>query len=253
MIQTYMKHINDLTALIYKPSGPTSFDIIYKLRKITGIKKIGHSGTLDPLAEGLLIVFIGKARKKQAEFQGLDKEYLAEAVFGTETDTYDRKGKIMKQLPISKIQISKQEVANTLRGFVGQITQTAPPFSAIKVKGQRLYKKARKGQIDFDKLPKRKITIYETELLKFEKAALKTPPKAQIRIYCSKGTYIRSLIHDLGQKLGCGAYVSALKRTKIGDYLVENALTVEEFQQKWRTQVPTFSEVLETSRLRLEE
>ena len=245
-----MNQDNYLPLLIHKPVGPTSFDIISSLRKITGIKKIGHAGTLDPLAKGLLIVLLGKTCKKQDEFMGLPKEYIVEATFGAETDTYDREGIIVHRCEHDKLRLlNKNKISEMLVGFVGQQEQTVPPFSAIKVNGQRLYKKARKGNIDFKNLPKRKINSFEIELLEFVDTHLSTDkagcnaslqiPTAKIRVFCSKGTYVRSLVHDLGQKLGCSAYVSALIRTKIGKYRLEEAITVEEFKKRWN-QNPSF-------------
>lgn len=221
--------------LIHKSMGSTSFDIIRQIRQITGVKKIGHAGTLDPLATGLLIVLIGKETKKQKEFQGLNKEYIVEATFGLKTNTYDAEGKIVHTCEHYKLtEITRQKVLKTLKTFIGTQKQTVPPFSAVKIKGQKLYEKARRGKIDLKTLPKRKITIYTIELLEFKKSRVKDLPKAKIRVSCSKGTYIRSLIHDLGRKLGCDAYVSALTRTKIGNYRLEEAITVEEFRRKWK-------------------
>jgi len=224
--------------LIKKPSGPTSFDIIHKIRKITKIKKIGHTGTLDPLASGLLIVLIGKATKKQAEFQNLDKEYIVEITFGSTTDTYDSQGKVTNQIENEKLlNLTEEKIKETLLTFQGKQDQTVPPFSAVKVNGRRLYKQARREKIDPKTLPKRTITVFEIELLSFQKGNLKKPPVAKIQIHCSKGTYIRSLAHDLGQKLEMGAHISGLTRTKIGRYKLENAITIEKLQQHWKKEL----------------
>jgi tRNA pseudouridine55 synthase len=222
--------------LIHKPSGPTSFDIVASLRKITGIRKIGHTGTLDPLASGLLILLLGTERKKQDTYQGLPKEYLVTATLGATTTTYDSEGENVQTCEQGKLlSVTKEITEKAIKGFLGKQLQTVPAFSAIKVKGKRLYEEARKGKIDLKSLPQREITIHEIEMADFEHATATTPPTVSLRISCSKGTYIRSLIHDLGQKLGCGAYVSALVRTKIGVFSLENALSMEEFEKKWRS------------------
>lgn len=218
--------------LINKPAGITSFDVIHKLRKITGIRKIGHTGTLDPLASGLLITLLGKDTKKQAELQGFDKEYIAEITFGIETTTYDREGKIIKEdtryKEDTKILINT-EIEETLKTFLGKQEQTVPPFSAVKIKGQRLYKQARNNNIDLKTLPKRTIEIFSIDLLSLETDQDMDYPVASIKVHCSKGTYIRSLAYDLGKKIGSGAYLSNLVRTKIGPYSLEDAVTLEEY------------------------
>ena len=166
---------------------------------------------------------------------GLDKEYVVEGTFGKTTDTYDSEGQTVQKCEQSMLSTLNNDLIHTqLKTFLGKQIQTVPAYSAIKVHGQKLYSQARQGTINLTTLPKREIFIREIELLEFQKTTDTTPPKAKIRVSCSKGTYIRSLVHDLGQKLGTGAYVSSLIRTRIGNYDVENALTVEEFERKWK-------------------
>ena len=254
--------------LINKPAGPTSHDIVDIARQKLGIKTIGHTGTLDPFASGLLILLIGReATKHQSRFLKMDKQYLATALFGYISDTYDITGKIQQlpltpslhrvSLPFAKGEIrwgstyphqripTLKEIKQTLNKFKGNITQTVPPFSAVKVKGKRLYKLARRGDLvdrpnygqapDLPlQLPQRQVTIHQ-----FQITNQSPPPNPWIEkfkrettnlkletlfIHCSSGTYIRSLIHDLGHQLGCGALVAALHRTHIGPYSVAPAL-----------------------------
>ncbi len=200
--------------LINKPVGPTSHDVISRLRKITGIKKIGHAGTLDPLAEGLLLVAIGRqATKNIQQFVGLDKQYLAEIKLGEETDTYDREGQILKKYQGPKIE--KKIIKNSLQKFLGEQKQMPPMYSAKQVAGQRLYVLARQH----------KTIDRPTSLIKINKLKLKKYqwPLVTLLINCSSGTYIRSLAYDLGLELGCGAYLYSLQRTKIGNYKLKKA------------------------------
>ena len=221
--------------LINKPVGPTSFGIISQLRKIIGIRKVGHAGTLDPLADGLLLILVGKHCKNQEKLQGLDKEYLAEVTFGSSTTTYDREGELVHTAEQSKLQkLSRKQVIAGLKHFTGQQKQTIPAFSAKKVHGAPLYRQARKGTLDLKILPVHMINIYSLKLLHFTPATNTTPPKTTLAISCSKGTYVRSLAHDLGNYLHVYAHLSALTRTKIGPYELKNAITVAEFAEKWQ-------------------
>jgi tRNA pseudouridine55 synthase len=212
--------------LVNKPEGPTSHDVVEKLREITGIQKIGHIGTLDPAAEGLLGLLVGrKATKKQNSFQGLDKEYKAAIRLGISTDTYDKKGAVQEVYsgPLPKT----EKVKTALSKFEGTFKQVPPPFSAKKINGEKAYELAREGK-EFELDPV-EITIYKIDLLEYEEPILK------IKVDCSKGTYIRSLASDLGEELNCGAYLGALKRTKIGDYLLEEAMALEKLNEKnWK-------------------
>jgi len=198
--------------LIDKPEGWTSFDVVAKLRRILGVKKIGHAGTLDPLATGLLIVLVSKEwTQLQDQFLKLDKEYLCEAQLGIETDSYDITGKLVNQLIGKSVKVSQQQLVTVLDKFRGEIKQTVPAFSAVKVKGQKLYRASHRGKINTALLPEKLVHIKELELLSFKNS------KFKIKTLVSSGTYIRSLVHDVGQELGVGAVVLSLRRTKIGE------------------------------------
>lgn len=208
---------------INKPPGMTSHDVVQALRKILGVRKIGHTGTLDPDATGVLILCIGEATKLAQFLQGLPKEYLAEMIFGITTDTEDSQGKILSRV---KCDISREAVEKVLENFRGTIEQIPPMVSAIKVGGRPLYKLARQGKT-IERKP-RKVKIYQLELLKFEPGP---NPKASLRIACSKGTYIRTLCADIGQKLSCGAHLSQLVRTRVGDFSLNESHTLSEIER----------------------
>ena len=209
--------------LIDKPAGISSFGVVAKvrgyLRNECGHKvKVGHTGTLDPFATGLLILLSGKMTKKSNEFLKLDKEYIADLKLGFKSSTGDPEGEIEKvddRVPDAK------EIEDILQAFIGEIEQIPPKYSAIKINGQRAYKLARKG-VDFE-VPMRKIRIYNIEVLKYEY------PRLAIRCQVSSGTYIRTLAEDIGLKLGVGAYLTALRRTKIGEYSVDKTRTLKDF------------------------
>ena len=203
---------------IYKPSGMTSHDVVAKLRRITKIKQIGHTGTLDPFAEGVLPICIGKATRL-IEYLSDDKEYIATVQFGAETTTYDLEG---EQVSVSDIKICQKDIEKFLKDFEGEIFQTPPIYSAIKVKGKKLYEYARKGEEV--KIEPRKIFIKKIELKIFDEKS----QQAEILIKCSKGTYIRSIAYDLGQKLGCGGYLIKLVRTQAGDFRIEDSILPED-------------------------
>lgn len=202
--------------LIDKEAGWTSFDVVAKMRGITGIRSIGHAGTLDPFATGLLLILVGKEfTKRQDEFMKQDKEYEATLKLGEESTTGDPEGSIV-QSEKSKVKIySKEEIREVLQKFFGEIEQTPPAHSAIKINGQRAYKKARMGE-EFE-IPKRKVQIYELELISYKY------PFVKFRIKCSSGTYIRTLGMDIAEKLGTKGYLTELRRTKIGEYDIQNA------------------------------
>lgn len=203
--------------LVDKPSGPTSHDVVAWARRLIGTKKIGHTGTLDPLASGLLIILVGrKFTRLQAEFLKQDKTYLVGGQLGLVSDSYDVMGKI-SQFSSPSRKITAKELTDALPKFVGRLKQTVPAFSAVKLKGKKLYQLARKGQIASGDLPQKEIEIYAIKLLSFEY------PNFVLEVSCSSGTYIRSLIHDLGQELNVGAVVSSLRRLKIGQYSVSQA------------------------------
>lgn len=213
--------MEDQIILVDKPAGISSFGIVAKIRRELkeefGHKiKVGHTGTLDPFATGLLILLSGKMTKKSNEFLKLDKIYEAELKLGFVSSTGDPEGEIQQYS--DNLCPQRDAVKSVLRSFTGKITQTPPRFSAIKINGERAYKLARKGA-DFE-IPSREVEIYSIEILDYSYPTLK------IRCHVSSGTYIRTLAEDIGKKLGTGAYLTALRRTKIGDYHIEDAKKV---------------------------
>lgn len=202
---------------VYKPRGITSHDVVSVLRKVTKVRQIGHSGTLDPFAEGVLAIAIGKATRL-IEYLNDDKEYVAEVSFGRATDTYDIDGKTVFE---SNKRITKKNLENVIEHYRGEISQLPPIYSAIKVNGKKLYEYARKGE-DV-KIEPRKVTIFKLEIKDFNEEK----QIANILIKCSKGTYIRSLAHDIGKELECGAYLSRLIRTQAGKLRIENSTELE--------------------------
>lgn len=206
---------------IYKPKGLTSHDVVARLRKITKVRQIGHTGTLDPFATGVLPICIGKATRL-IEYLDDDKEYLATVQFGKNTATYDLEGEITATFDKK---VTEEDVKNALKDFEGEISQIPPIYSAIKVNGKKLYDYARQGQ-DIEIKP-RKVTISKIELKEFDK----TSQSAKITVACSKGTYIRSIAYDLGAKLGCGGYLTALERTKAGKFQVNTAIKLEDLTE----------------------
>ena len=206
---------------IYKPKGLTSHDVVARLRKITKVRQIGHTGTLDPFATGVLPICIGKATRL-IEYLDDDKEYLATVQFGKNTATYDLEGEITATFDKK---VTEEDVKNTLIAFEGEISQIPPIYSAIKVNGKKLYDYARQGQ-DIEIKP-RKVTISKIELKELDK----TSQSAKITVACSKGTYIRSIAYDLGAKLGCGGYLTALERTQAGKFQVNTAIKLEDLTE----------------------
>lgn len=212
--------------LFNKPLYWTSFDLVNKvrimIRSTLGIKKIktGHAGTLDPLAGGLMIICTGRATKRIEEFRGLDKEYIATICLGATTPSYDLETEINGNYPVEHI--TENLVISTLKGFIGEQMQVPPVHSAKFINGKRAYELARKGiEAEMTPVP---VIFRDLELLSFN------IPEIRVRILCSKGTYIRSFARDLGLALGSGAYLSSLQRTAIGPYKLENALTLEKFE-----------------------
>jgi tRNA pseudouridine55 synthase len=203
--------------LIDKPFGWTSFDVVAKVRRLCGVKKVGHAGTLDPLATGLLIVCTGRKTKEIDQFSGLDKHYEAEILLGATTRSFDAETPVESTAPTDGI--TKDMILSVLERFVGPQEQYPPMFSAAKVKGKPLYKYARKGR-EVDRKA-REIVVYGLDLVSLE------IPTIVVGVRCSKGTYVRSLANDIGQVLGCGAYLKALRRTRIGDFDVRNAVSIE--------------------------
>lgn len=222
------------TLVIDKPLTWTSFDVVNKirfaLRRFGGIKKIkvGHAGTLDPLATGIVIVCIGKATKGIQALMDHDKEYVANIRIGQTTPSSDGETEVDATFPANHI--TRETVEKTLsESFSGEIMQVPPMHSAIRVDGHRAYEYARKGKADDIQLAARPITIMETEVLNFTPATDATPTAdLDLRVACSKGTYIRSLARDLGTALGSGAYLTGLRRTRVGDHTIGEALTVDD-------------------------
>lgn len=202
---------------IYKPVGMTSHDVVSVLRRVTKIKQIGHTGTLDPFAEGVLPICIGKATRL-IEYLQDDKEYLATVQFGAATNTFDLDG---EKVFTSDKKVSRDDIKEGLKSFEGEILQLPPIFSAIKVKGKKLYEYARKGE-EVEIQP-RKVVIENVELKNFDEEL----QQAQILLKCSKGTYIRSIANDLGKNLGCGGYLIKLIRTQAGKFRVENSVQLD--------------------------
>ena len=202
---------------INKPKGLSSFDVIRKLRKILKIKQIGHSGTLDPLASGVLQIAVGNTTKL-LDFLSSDKTYLATLKFGYNSTTYDDEGE--KEF-IKEPDFSADELKKVLNSFIGKSLQTPPKYSAIKINGKKLCDLAR-NNADMPEIKPREIEIYDIKLIEFNITT------AKIEVYCKKGTYIRSLAYDIGQKLGCGAYLTDLIRTKAGNFDIKNSNSIED-------------------------
>ncbi len=199
--------------LVDKPEGKTSFSLIRVLRKLTGIKKIGHAGTLDPFATGVMVILIGKQYTKLSDKLLLaDKEYLAEVCFGVSTDTYDCDGKVMAR---SKKKPKEADLLKVIETFQGEISQTPPMYSAKKINGKKLYEFARAGKVIERKPAKVHVQI---EVLDY------SYPKLSLKIACSKGTYIRSIAHEIGELLGCGAYLAKLQRTRSGQFHLKDCI-----------------------------
>jgi tRNA pseudouridine55 synthase len=237
--------------LINKPFRWTSFDVVRKLRNVLSKSawggtmqhehapkrspkfKIGHAGTLDPLATGLLILCTGKMTKKISEIQDAEKEYTATFTVGSTTPSYDLETELSEVSDYS--QITGEIIMDTVKKFTGKILQTPPAHSAVKIGGVRAYTKARKGEAV-------EIKPKEVHIREFEITAFRLP-EIDVRIVCTKGTYIRSLAHDFGHELGCGAHLSALCRTRIGNYLIKDAFTVDSFISQYQSENSFISEI----------
>ena len=209
--------------LINKEESWTSFDVVNKIRSILKIKKVGHAGTLDPFATGLLIIGVGKGTKVLQEFTGLAKCYQPVIRFGVETDTLDKTGKIIAEKSVADLTIGKIE--KVVEHLKGEIEQIPPMYSAKKVNGKRLYKLARQNKV-IERKPV-KVIIHRADIIDWQKPILKMDMEV------SKGTYIRTYADDLGKSLGCGAHLENLKRAAIGPYKVEDSFTISEFMNYW--------------------
>jgi len=203
---------------VLKESGMTSHDVVHRVRRITGAAKVGHTGTLDPMASGLLLLCLGRATKLTQFLTDRDKRYLAEVTLGKTSDTLDADGIIIDAGDVPAIDV--RELAEVVGRFTGRISQQVPAYSAVKRKGRRMYKLARAGKA----VPKseREVEIREIEIISMDL------PRFVIDVSCSKGTYIRALAADIGREIGCGGYLSSLKRLEIGSFHLDSALTIEE-------------------------
>ena len=217
--------------LIDKPSGMTSHDVVDRVRRKLKMKRIGHAGTLDPLATGLLIILVGKATKLSQYLMSLDKVYEGTITLGVATNTYDAEGEVMTTIPVPEL--TMDEVSKTLGSFMGDQYQTPPMFSAVKIDGQPLYKLARKG-VEVEREP-RFIRISKFEATRFES------PEINFTLNCTKGTYVRTLASDIGEKLDCGAHLSSLRRTASDRFNIKDSITLEAFREADRE---TISKVL---------
>ena len=205
---------------VYKPVGKTSHDVVAYFRKLLKIKKIGHTGTLDPFAEGVLPICVGNSTRL-IEYLPDDKAYLAFVQLGKATDSYDTEGNVIFE---SDKKVTKEQLVSALTSFEGEIEQLPPMYSAIKVKGKKLYEYAREGKTI--SVAPRQVTIHKIELKNFDEEK----QEAQVYIECSKGTYIRSIANDLGQNLCCGGYLTRLIRTKAGKFLVEDSIKMQDYK-----------------------
>ena len=206
--------------LVDKPAGPTSHDVVDCVRKASGIRRVGHTGTLDPAATGLMVLCIGAATRLSEHLTRLDKVYEGAMRLGIVTDSYDLDGAVVAEHPVPDLDASA--IQDVCDGFTGDIMQVPPMVSAVKVGGERLYKKARQGETV--ERPARQVTVREFRVLGYE------APDADVRVCCTSGTYVRALCHEVGRILGCGAVLASLRRTRVGDYLVDKALCVGELQ-----------------------
>lgn len=206
--------------LVDKPAGMTSHDVVDRIRKAAGIRRVGHTGTLDPSATGLLILCLGQATRLSEHLTGLDKTYEGQMRLGITTTSYDMDGEVTAEAPVPDLTLD--QIAGVCQHFTGEIEQLPPMVSAVKVGGQRLYKMARKGK-EVER-PPRKVTVHQFDVLDYQ------PPDVAIRVRCTSGTYVRSLCHDAGQELGCGAVLARLRRTWVGEHSVEEARALDAFQ-----------------------
>ena len=209
--------------LIDKPSGITSHDVVDRVRRKLRMKRVGHAGTLDPLATGLLIILVGKATKLSSRLMSLDKEYEGTFELGKVSDSHDIDGEILETHPVPA-SLTENEVQEQMNGFIGDQYQTPPMFSAVKVKGVPLYKHARKG----------KEVQREPRFIRISQFALRSwdSPLGTFYVYCTKGTYIRSLVHDLGQKLACGGILTQLRRTASNNLSLKDAVALQDFESE---------------------
>jgi tRNA pseudouridine55 synthase len=219
-----LKNVVSGVLVVDKPIGLTSHDVVQIIRRGTGIRRAGHTGTLDPRASGVLVILVGPAVRLSEYVSASDKRYQATIRLGTSTDTYDSEGTITGTASTTAIEnITEEQFNDVLQQFVGEIEQVPPPYSAVKVKGRKAYDMAREGE-EVDLMP-RKIKVYSLDILEW------APPEAVIDVYCSSGTYVRSLAHDLGKELGTGAFLVGLRRTKSGRFTLRDAVPLRRLQE----------------------
>lgn len=218
-----IKNIVSGVLVVDKPVGLTSHDVVQIIRKGTGIRRAGHTGTLDPRASGVLVVLIGPAVRLSEYVSASDKRYQATIRFGSSTSTYDSEGTITSTTQVDDIQ--EEEFNKILQQYIGEIEQIPPPYSAVKVKGRKAYELARQGEEV--QLEPRKINVYSLEILEW------APPEAVIDVYCSSGTYVRSLANDLGESLGYGAHLIGLRRTKSGRFTLRDAVPIRRLRESF--------------------
>ena len=203
--------------LVDKPAGITSHDVVHRVRRAIGVKRVGHAGTLDPMATGLLVLGVGRATRLLRFLADMPKVYEGSGVLGVETNTLDAEGEVTRESPVA---VSEPELRAAMSALTGEIEQAPPAYSAVKVGGERLYRSARRGEPV--EAPPRRVRVDGFDLLGFE------PPGFDFRVQCSSGTYVRSLVADVGARLGTGAHLSALRRTAIGSFRVEDARPPED-------------------------
>jgi len=208
--------------VVDKPVGMTSHDVVQAVRNGTSLRRAGHTGTLDPRASGVLVILVGPAVRLSEYVSASDKRYQAIIRMGAKTDTFDSEGKFTQDNQ-ETINVTEEQFEEALKTFVGEIEQTPPPYSAVKVQGRKAYEMARKGEEVV--LEPRKIMVHHLEVLEW------APPEAVIDVHCSSGTYVRSLANDLGEKLGCGAYLVGLRRTKSGRFSLRDAIPLRKLQE----------------------
>ncbi|HUF40058.1 MAG TPA: tRNA pseudouridine(55) synthase TruB [Anaerolineales bacterium] len=212
--------------VVDKPVGLTSHDVVQIIRKGTGIRRAGHTGTLDPRASGVLVVLVGPAVRLSEYVSASDKRYQATIRLGQSTSTYDSEGEV-SGAPVDVSKLSEEAFEDLLQGFIGEIQQTPPAYSAVKVKGKKAYERARNGEEV--ELEPRTINVYSLELLEW------SPPETVIDVFCSSGTYVRSLANDLGENLGVGAHLVGLRRTKSGRFTLRDAVSLRRLRESFAT------------------
>ncbi|MCD6291740.1 MAG: tRNA pseudouridine(55) synthase TruB [Anaerolineae bacterium] len=233
--------------IVDKAAGWTSHDVVAKVRRLTGQRRIGHAGTLDPMATGVLVLCLGAATRLVEYMQGHDKRYRATIRLGEVTDTYDSDGRIVERRPVPPL--TQNELLAHLQKFQGIFVQQPPAYSAIKVRGTPAHRRARRGERVAP--PPRRVTVHELHLLEW------SPPDLSLDIWCSAGTYVRSLAHDLGQSIGCGAHLIALRRTAVGPFTLKQAITLPQLEEliaagRWQERVlPPVEAVRDMPRIEL--